>query len=68
MKMRIALVSLLVLLGLAVTVLLGATLVNVPSEVFRLGGIQTPEPSSMMLLGAGILGLAGVLRRRMMDR
>ena len=26
----------------------------------------TPEPSSMMLLGSGILGIAGVLRRKFM--
>jgi hypothetical protein len=25
----------------------------------------TPEPSSIMLFGSGILGLAGVLRRKM---
>jgi PEP-CTERM motif len=28
----------------------------------------TPEPSSILLLGSGILGLAGVLRRRMLNR
>ena len=27
---------------------------------------QTPEPSSLMLFGSGVLGLAGVLRRRLM--
>jgi PEP-CTERM motif len=30
------------------------------------GGASTPEPNSMMLFGSGILGLAGVLRRRLM--
>ena len=39
------------------------------SEAFTLdgttGGSTTPEPSSILLLGSGILGLAGVLRRRL---
>ncbi|HEY5175725.1 MAG TPA: PEP-CTERM sorting domain-containing protein [Terriglobales bacterium] len=26
----------------------------------------TPEPSSVVLLGSGILGLAGILRRRLL--
>jgi PEP-CTERM motif len=60
--------SLLVLFGLAITALLGATLFNVGSEGFRLSGTQTPEPSTFLLLGSGILGLASVLRRRMLDR
>jgi PEP-CTERM motif len=29
---------------------------------------ETPEPGSIMLLGSGVLGLAGVLRRKMLDR
>jgi PEP-CTERM motif-containing protein len=29
------------------------------------GGGSTPEPSSIMLFGSGILGLAGVLRRKL---
>ena len=44
--------------------LLGA----IPSESFTIsasGGTTTPEPSSIMLFGSGILGLAGVLRRKM---
>jgi hypothetical protein len=39
------------------------------SESFTLngttGGGTTPEPSSILLLGSGILGLAGVLRRKL---
>jgi hypothetical protein len=31
-----------------------------------IGGGTTPEPGSLMLFGSGILGLAGVLRRRLM--
>jgi membrane protein YqaA with SNARE-associated domain len=68
MKMRIALTPLLVLFGLAIIALLAATLFDVPPEVFRLRVTQTPEPSSIMLLGSAILGLVSVLRRRMLDR
>ncbi|HZL69400.1 MAG TPA: PEP-CTERM sorting domain-containing protein [Candidatus Limnocylindrales bacterium] len=42
---------------------------SIPSEAFTLtgqGGGTTPEPSSLMLFGSGIVGLAGVLRRRSM--
>ena len=45
------------------------TLGTIPSEAFTLtgqGGGTTPEPSSIMLFGSGIVGLAGVLRRRLM--
>ena len=47
---------------------------TIPSEAFTLtGGTSTttttggtvPEPSSIMLFGSGILGLAGVLRRKL---
>jgi hypothetical protein len=40
---------------------------QVPSESFTITGTQgsTPEPSSIMLFGSGILGLAGVLRRKL---
>jgi hypothetical protein len=44
------------------------TLGSIPSEAFTLTGTPpgtTPEPSSIMLLGSGILGLAGVLRRKL---
>ena len=38
---------------------------TIPSESFTIGGGSTPEPSSIMLFGSGILGLAGVLRRKL---
>ena len=46
------------------------TLGSVPSEAFTLTGTTTtpsttPEPSSIRLFGSGILGLAGVLRRKL---
>src|SRR5664279_2902141 len=44
------------------------TLGSIPSEAFTLSGAccgPVPEPSSIMLFGSGILGLAGILRRRL---
>jgi hypothetical protein len=45
------------------------TLGSIPSEAFTLSGNPspgtTPEPSSIMLFGSGVLGLAGVLRRKL---
>ncbi len=42
---------------------------TIPSEAFTIGAGgtsgSTPEPSSIMLFGSGILGLAGVLRRKL---
>jgi PEP-CTERM motif len=42
---------------------------TIPSEAFTIGNTgtsgSTPEPSSIMLFGSGILGLAGVLRRKL---
>ena len=32
---------------------------------FQLSGTATPEPGSMVLLGSGVLGLAGILRRKL---
>jgi PEP-CTERM motif len=44
------------------------TIGSIPSEAFTLDGTRpgtTPEPSSILLFGSGILGLAGVLRRKL---
>jgi PEP-CTERM motif len=40
---------------------------TIPSEAFTFGISRqgTPEPNSIMLLGSGILGLAGMLRRKL---
>jgi PEP-CTERM motif len=42
---------------------------TIPSEAFTIGTSgstgSTPEPSSIMLLGSGMLGLAGLLRRKL---
>ncbi len=43
---------------------------SIPSEAFTVqisggGGGTTPEPSSILLLGSGIVGLAGVLRYKL---
>jgi len=41
---------------------------TIPSEAFTVTGTTTgsvPEPSSIMLFGSGILGLAGLLRRKL---
>jgi len=43
----------------------GATIFNIQGEAFTLNGTTTPEPGSFLLLGSGILGLAGVLRRKL---
>jgi PEP-CTERM motif len=44
---------------------------TIPSEAFTVtgsnGGGTTPEPSSIMLFGSGVLGLAGVLRRKLLQ-
>ena len=48
-----------------------SSLGTIPSEAFTVsytnnnGTGTTPEPSSIMLFGSGILGLAGVLRRKL---
>ena len=38
---------------------------TIPSEAFTISGGTTPEPSSIMLFGSGVLGLAGLLRRKL---
>lgn len=42
---------------------------EIPSEAFNIygstGGSSVPEPGTLMLLGSGAMGLAGVLRRKM---
>ena len=41
---------------------------TIASEAFTISGTTTgttPEPSAIMLFGSGILGLAGVLRRKL---
>ena len=43
------------------------TLGTIPSEAFTIGGGgsgTTPEPSSIILFGSGLVGLRGVLRRK----
>jgi archaellum component FlaF (FlaF/FlaG flagellin family) len=46
------------------------TVGSIPSEAFTVSGTQpgstVPEPSSILLLGSGVVGLAGVLRRRLL--
>lgn len=44
------------------------TIGTIPSEDFTIGGGSagtTPEPSSIMLFGSGLVGLAGFLRRKL---
>jgi hypothetical protein len=42
----------------------GWTSASFNGEVFTFTGTSTPEPGSLVLLGSGVLGLAGVLRRK----
>jgi hypothetical protein len=38
---------------------------SIAGEAFTITGHNTPEPSSIMLFGSGILGLAGLLRHKL---
>ena len=39
--------------------------VGPPGDAFGVFGTVTPEPGSILLLGSGLLGAAGVLRRKL---
>ncbi len=40
---------------------------NIAGEGFKILGTSTPEPGSILLFGSGVVGLAGVLRRRFLS-
>ena len=40
---------------------------NIQGEGFKILGTSVPEPGSVLLFGSGVLGLAGVLRRRFLS-
>ena len=40
---------------------------NIPGQGFKILGTSTPEPGSILLFGSGVLGVAGVLRRRFLS-
>jgi hypothetical protein len=40
---------------------------NIQGEGFKIEGSSTPEPGSIMLFGSGVVGFAGLLRRRFLS-
>jgi len=44
----------------------GISLDPAPGSAFAINGTVTPEPRSILMLGSGVLGLVGVLRRKLM--
>jgi hypothetical protein len=45
----------------------GVVTSNILGEGFKISGTSTPEPGSILLFGSGVLGLAGVVRRRFLS-
>ncbi len=45
----------------------GVVTSNIEGEGFKISGTSTPEPGSILLFGSGVVGLAGVLRRRFLS-
>ena len=40
---------------------------NIQGEGFKISGTSAPEPGSILLFGSGVLGVAGMLRRRFLS-
>jgi PEP-CTERM motif len=50
----------------AASTIINGKFVDIPSEAFNVSGTSAvPEPGSILLLGTGIVGFAGVLRRKL---
>ena len=54
--------------GLVLYTAVGSSPGSGPQEYigYRTGGMSTPEPGSMMLLGTGLIGIAGMMRRKLL--